>query len=369
MSYFPFERGPLPVGVRTHIWHDRSRDRALPVEIWYPATEKYAGQDLDPEFQDQFMPQLVADGETHVQLLRQAAVRDADIAAGGHRLILFVHGWAGERREASYLCTHLASHGYVVVAPDIVGHTLHDVEGFLAAHQPRADAQALIDHSAQGARNRQGDIPFLLDTVCHEYEVDVTDVGIVGESFGGWTALCAPAWDRRIAACVPMCPVNDLTPVKDASLAPLAFTWHRDVPTLFCVADRDSWLPLYGQLRALREAPASWKRMIILADADHASFSPDLETAQVWLAEFTRRVADTFPDMANFDMVARTVVPPEQLTPGKTAALLWQGLTLAHFDAHLREIADARTVMDGDLAATAATQGATVNIVNGHSSP
>jgi predicted dienelactone hydrolase len=33
-------------------------------------------------------------------------------------LVLYSHHSAGHRRAATFLCTHLASHGYVVAAPD-----------------------------------------------------------------------------------------------------------------------------------------------------------------------------------------------------------------------------------------------------------
>lgn len=45
MIYDPFARGPFPVGVRTLVEHDRARDqRPLTTEVWYSASESYAGQ-------------------------------------------------------------------------------------------------------------------------------------------------------------------------------------------------------------------------------------------------------------------------------------------------------------------------------------
>ena len=42
-AYDPFARGPFPVGVRTL---ELARGgRSLPVELWYPATDEYAGKD------------------------------------------------------------------------------------------------------------------------------------------------------------------------------------------------------------------------------------------------------------------------------------------------------------------------------------
>src|SRR5258708_18494664 len=96
--YDPFERGPFPVGVRTIEAPDVRRGRVFPCEIWYPAAAQHAGQDLAPESQD---------------------VRDAAAEPGAYPLIVFSHGSApGGRRMATFLCTHLASHGYLVAALD-----------------------------------------------------------------------------------------------------------------------------------------------------------------------------------------------------------------------------------------------------------
>ena len=55
MTYDPFKRGSHPVGVRSSTWQDSSRDQAIDVEIWYPATENHRGQDLENSTQDVFV--------------------------------------------------------------------------------------------------------------------------------------------------------------------------------------------------------------------------------------------------------------------------------------------------------------------------
>ncbi len=104
MSYDPFIRGSSPVGVRTFEWTDATRERTLPVEVWYPATSAHAGQDLDPEHRDSFQTLPIAPPA------KQAAVRDAATADGVFPLVIFSHGFGGERRQTTHLCTHLASH-------------------------------------------------------------------------------------------------------------------------------------------------------------------------------------------------------------------------------------------------------------------
>ncbi|MDQ2817026.1 MAG: hypothetical protein M3T49_02280 [Candidatus Eremiobacteraeota bacterium] len=45
-------------------------------------------------------------------------MRDAAVLAGTRALIVFSHHSGGHRRAATYLCTHLSSHGYVAAALD-----------------------------------------------------------------------------------------------------------------------------------------------------------------------------------------------------------------------------------------------------------
>src|SRR6516164_6686382 len=110
-NYDPFERGPYPAGVCTIEAVDTTRNRVFPCEIWYPAAPENSGRDLAPETQDEF---TVPPRPLH----RQMSVRDARARSGAWSLIVFSHPSFFHRRSATYLCTHLASHGYVVAALD-----------------------------------------------------------------------------------------------------------------------------------------------------------------------------------------------------------------------------------------------------------
>ncbi|MGH7858791.1 MAG: alpha/beta hydrolase family protein, partial [Candidatus Binatia bacterium] len=103
MSYDPFARGPFPVGVRTAI--AVRGDRSLPIEVWYPATDAFGGKDVAEATRDVYdlIPGLPPGW--------QEAVRDADAREGSFPLVAFSHGFGGHRRQTTFLCTHLASHG------------------------------------------------------------------------------------------------------------------------------------------------------------------------------------------------------------------------------------------------------------------
>lgn len=141
----PAKTGRLPVGVVTVDAVDTTRGRTIPTELWYPA--KTAGRDAAPS--DRARP-----------------------------LVILAHGFCGARTNYEFLTQHLASHGFVVAAPDMMGitreacdaeqvtgsipasaldldfvcRTLHDVTGPLAryAQRVRGNPTGLVGHSLGG---------------------------------------------------------------------------------------------------------------------------------------------------------------------------------------------------------------------------
>jgi dienelactone hydrolase len=348
-----FERGPHPVGVKSREWRDAARDRTLPVEIWYPAHARHAGEDVDPARQDRFaVGGLSGDAGT---LTPQSAVRDAQSDGQRHYLVLLVHGFSGHRRESSFMGVHLASHGFVVVSADHLGSTFADIDALVKSaaaesrHFDRADIMPPL------IRDRKGDVPFLLDRAFAELDCEPGRAGITGASFGGWTSLMAPSLDERIVASAPMCPSGGETPIypdgRNHARAALDFRWKRAVPTLFMVADRDSWLPLYGQLELFRRTPGP-KRMVIMERADHNHFVDDVEYGHEWLRRFTLSLAETeTPTGADWRAIARNMLPYGKLTAQEPALRCWRGLCAAHMAAYLRSEADALAFWREDVAA------------------
>jgi len=115
-------------------------------------------------------------------------------------IILLSHASGGSgRRGYTFLSNHLASHGYIVaglnhselVAPEL-GH--RDGE---TPEQRAALAEAAI-------ASRVPDISFLLEYVLTQAELKPAPVGIVGHSFGGWTALASPDVVHQIGAVVAL---------------------------------------------------------------------------------------------------------------------------------------------------------------------
>jgi dienelactone hydrolase len=338
MSYDPFVRGSKPVGVQTMTWSAQGGGRALPVEIYYPADERHRGEDLRTDRQDRWNASASMAGDSVVR--RHAAVRDAARASDTGPLIIFSHGYSGDRREFSALCTHLASHGYCVASADHLGSTYADIAR--AMQSPTFNRSAAM---RQLALDRLGDIPLMIDRAERELRISCTAVGVAGASFGGWTSLMAPAIDARVRAIVPMCPGGGAGPVSRTSSAALreqlTFEWRSSAAVMMLVADRDTWLPLYGQIALFARCPTPDKRLVVLQRADHQHFVDDMEVGHRWYREFTASLAKTDAgDPTMWRALADLIRPWDELMPEQEALTILCGLATLHFDACLK--ADAR---------------------------
>jgi dienelactone hydrolase len=327
--YDPFERGRFPVGVRMIQVRDTARNRIYPCDIWHPAAPRYAGQDVAPGTMDRFtLPGR--DGPRS-----QMAVRDAASRPGTYPLVVFSHGSAaGGRRMATYLCTHLSSHGYVVAALD-------HFEVIATDYAPRADetAEQKAARAEAWVANRVPDIRLLLDHLLSgppwdtEALLDPARVGIVGYSFGGWTALSATAVERRIGAVVALAPGGSSRPKPGILPGTLTFDWGRDVPTLYLVAENDTMTPLDGMYELFERTPAT-RQMVILRRADHIHFLDQVEQEH----ELTRTMAWT----GKLAWIPKEMRPIAELCDGEGAHLFVRGLALAHLDARLKRREDAQ---------------------------
>ena len=362
MAYDPFQRGSHPVGVTTVEWADAMRTpRRLTVEVWYPATPAHRGQDLDPATQDSYAMGGISGEEG--SLSRQTAVRDVARQPGAWPAVLMVHGYAGDRRESTFVGTHLASHGYVVASADHSGSTHHDIEQII--NTAKAEGRRFIRAEIMPAliEHRKGDVPFMLDRTIAEFGCQPGRAGITGASFGGWTSLMGPALDPRIKVSAPMCPSGGETPIyphgRNYARDALDFEWPADVATLFMVADRDSWLPLYGQIELFGKARGN-KRMVVLKRADHNHFVDDIAYGHEWLRQFTLSLVDVEAEGgADWRCIANSIAPYAELCTQERAHLCWRGLVAAHMDAHLKGMAEARSLLNSDVIGSLAAPGST----------
>ena len=216
------EPGPFPVGVTT-----ATMTNGVKVEIWYPAvagssgTETYDARD----FTDPVLRSLLS-GNVDATV-SYAATRDAGVADGKFPVVLNSHGASGWRSVSSFLTSHLASWGMVVVSPDHASRDLYHLVSNLAnltgggagsttttaATPDTSNTTTTIDPKALARFNESvddllGSLDFITaqntDTASRfNGHLDLDHVGALGHSAGGGTILKA-SLDPRVDGYVSM---------------------------------------------------------------------------------------------------------------------------------------------------------------------
>ncbi len=216
--------GPYPVGVQTFVVVDASRDdvyaggpRTLVTEVWYPAVEAARSKpatsfveffrghdDAAKSFVEHFGGTLE---ETNRRFVCRA-VRGAAQRAGRFPLLVFSHGNGGIRHQSVFQVEHLASHGYVVASPDHTGNA--GVTVFADRVLPYKRGGSARNRSAI---DRPADVSYLIDCFLGKTEsalerfanaIDASAIGVLGHSFGGFTACRVAETDPRVKAAIPM---------------------------------------------------------------------------------------------------------------------------------------------------------------------
>ncbi len=268
----PSTWGPFPVGVRTVTYEDTTRKdahgvpRQLVTEIWYPALQSARGQpgvayDLKPYFTD---AQQVALAKAGLPLIPTVAVRDATPthAHGQFPLVIFAHGQGGVRMQSVFYTVLLASHGYVVVAPDHPGGTLYDI------------ARNQLENTGHGLENRPTDVIYLINKLARLKSddplyglLDLDRVGVTGHSFGALTSLRVAALDARVKAIVPQAPTS--TDIAWLGLTGVKLT----IPVEIQGAHRDQTLPWDEHVAPAWAAMQRPRWLVDLKDGGHFTFS------------------------------------------------------------------------------------------------
>lgn len=350
MSYDPFARGPFPVGVRTIEFRDSTlAARPITAEIWYPATDAHRGKDVEDASRDRF---VVAPG---VSMSAQDAVRDAAAVAGVFPMFLYFHGGYGHRREATGLCTHMASHGYIVSAVDFPGDNIADL-------LPRVDgSEATIARTPvdESAKKRPTQASLLIDQLLEidlpaGLRVNPDAIGTGGMSMGGFTSLALNSVDQRPKASFPICPMfgsRSLVPqMKRLQQLLRVDDWQRPVPTCVLTGEMDPFVNV-EDIRDLYHQLTTPKRLVVLARGGHLHFADGAESAHetLRLGYLSGEFSDPELHGAAGIALGTAMRPFAELCTEAESGATARSLCLAHMDAWLTDRREARAFLDGDL--------------------
>lgn len=263
----PVGDGPYPVGAQTITVEADHREAPITVEVWFP---------LDPtiEFDSEPYRYTFITGD-YFESPRAIAGSPASAAPDGpFPMVVYSHGSGGTRFIHSDYTETLASHGYVVVAPDHAGNTA--VERVLG----NSDPGDLI------AYNRPLDVIAVIDGVLADADLGpITDdesIAVTGHSFGGFTTYAVasgtdnpngvtPA-DPRVDALIPLAPaVGD---GAEEALLTAAELGTIEIPTLIIVGTDDKTTPVVPNVEtAWNESSASPHYRVELVAGEHQSFT------------------------------------------------------------------------------------------------
>ena len=161
--------GPYWVG--TMSFPAQTPSHRTQVTVWYPA--------LNPTGAEE------AGIDSFVVITKGHAIVDAapDRSSGPYSLIVYAHGMNGIRMDSAYLCEHLASYGFVVMAINYAEsfEVRPDIAAYQTLYSRPQDVSWQIDQAAMLTASGEK----------LENLIDLERVAVIGWSLGGYTALAA----------------------------------------------------------------------------------------------------------------------------------------------------------------------------------
>lgn len=274
----PDQPGPWAAGTMLS-YVTGSTGLSVPVQVWYPTTTTEG----TPYTYDEVYTGTALAGPV------------ADCSAR-RPVMMFSHGSGGIRWQSLFLTEFLATHGWIVVAPDHLTNTFFD------------DTGPLIELALRRPVDIQDAYNWLLDTEAGGLLSNCIDADagyvMAGHSFGGYTSIAIGGANIDVAASLSYCAANDdwLCPDVEAwavdnpdttsitladprarAIIPMTPAGYEilvgglpdvAVPALFWGGGLDTLTPVETQVRPLYEdvssAPAYFG---VLPEAGHFTFS------------------------------------------------------------------------------------------------
>lgn len=340
----PKPTGPYNIGTITQYWADPERPewftpedqndiRELIVQIWYPAQSNQEGIPAPyidhlkirtkaigaaggfPGFLVSYLGMTKTNARLEVSPLSEAAP---------FPLIIISHGITGMRSIHTSIAENLASHGYIVAAPDhsydanltvfpdgrIADYrsdlTLHPDSANIRRRQLETRVADLSFIINQFEKVENGDISSSLTGY-----IDLNNIAAMGHSFGGATCIQAAKTDQRIKACL----------VLDGWINPIpGSTLETGILQPFLFIGRPSW--------DSSDYPANFTRLKTLMDNN--------QNEQTWITIKNTRHLD-FTDIPLFSPYVSRFLEVGTINK-KTVVSLVNQIALEFFEQSIREV-------------------------------
>lgn len=284
--YPPNKWGPFDIGVRVMEFFDTEQKRLLSTIVWYPAK-------LDGGSYKKAKYLMLLEGKAFDNPPPQKNWSP-------YPLVLFSHGFKGIKEQSFSFTEYVASHGFVVAAPDHQGNTLYDFsssdEDIAKIAIARPKDISFVTKELIKLNNTQSDIFYGL--------INEKKVAVSGHSFGGYTAIMVSGGEVNVdnaqASCEAGTPADIFCPYikywEDGTVVKLdekidglkaaiyftpgGFTAFGDeglkkvyVPSLIWGGGKDDTTPLDIEILPIYKGLPSPKIKIEIKDATHFSFT------------------------------------------------------------------------------------------------
>lgn len=260
-------KGPYDVGVITV-----EIEPGRKAEIWYPAPAGAAtGQPSETYYIRDFLPQILLDAlpPTVNPPFATYAVRGLGVASGGpFPLVLFSHGATSYRLQSTFLTTHLASWGFVVISPDYFERGIQSLGGTPPAPSRSDEAVAQLAVDATIA----------LDTGAGPLsgKIDTTRLFPIGHSAGGGTSIRLAGSRTDVQSWIAMS--------AGVSTTPTLFNPNPTIPAVLANPNKavmwitganDNVAQLSGVVNAYNYS-AGEKKLVIIPNSGHNNAMTDI---------------------------------------------------------------------------------------------
>ena len=248
--------GPYLAGVTTLAIATFGPSKTKTAEVWYPVQPLNSRRITTETLYDlrQMLPRSQSRllGKQIGAVQKTEAARGARITPGGpFPVVVFSHGFGGFATQSAFLMTHLATWGFVVIAPD---HPSRDIAAVLSGKFSFNERDDVDDLRASVAA---------LGGSAFRQSIDLNNLAALGHSAGADAVVRWSAGEPRVQGLIVM--AGGVSGMSGKLPEPMR-------PILYMSADNDQIISAQS-IASAYHASQSPKRLIALKDSGHLAFA------------------------------------------------------------------------------------------------